>query len=326
MFGNFGVQNLGDELILQGFLELQKQRGNEVVVFCGGDRSAPGRDFGVRYFKFFPGGIRSAFRWLGSSAYRKSLREGRELLRSCGRIYVGGGGILVDRQLKAVALWLAQLRVIRGTGVPYEFIANSMELRRSWSGKLFLPYLKAAERVGVRDLASREFLKGRGISAELEDDLAYQVRLPRGPLASRRKKIVLALCQWGLGPPQRQVLKRFVQRRRQQGYDVVGLVFQSSGDDDRRVYEGFGIPVITGFDDVMDQLASSRLLLGMRFHSLVLAERLQVSSLALAYQDKVEHFMRDRGLDQRLFNLSDLHQEQLEKVFQKVIDEEREGL
>ena len=64
VFGNFGVRNLGDDLILQGFLEQYKD--DEVLVFCGNPEGAT-REFKLSAYNFFPAGFRSHMKYLLSS-------------------------------------------------------------------------------------------------------------------------------------------------------------------------------------------------------------------------------------------------------------------
>lgn len=314
VFGNYGVKNLGDDLILRGFLDAHQ--GDEVIVYCGNPKEIREKH-GLKAYPFFPGGFRSLMRKVSSGAYRRQLQKGYEALKSVDRIYIGGGGILVDRRLKAVGLWWRQLKVISRTGKPFEFIANSMELRRSWTGKLFKKYLAKADKISVRDSRSKQFIESMGLKAELVEDLAAGIKVSGA--GSREKKICLALCRWGLNKKELVAIHSFIERRRGEGYRVVGLVFQSEGDDDSEVYRKLdpGIVLKTELEDVLQELASCHLLIGMRFHSIVLALKLKTPFIAIAYQDKVTNLCRDRGMMDYCLPLADLNDNNLEALFKK---------
>jgi polysaccharide pyruvyl transferase WcaK-like protein len=317
IFGNFGVDNKGDDMILQGLIK--QFEGNELVVFCGNPQRVT-KDFGLEAHSFFPGGFRSAVKHVRSAAYRKQIDIAEEVLNNADRVLIGGGGILVDRRLKAVALWLAQLKQIRKSGRPYEFIANSFELQRSWAVKVFLPYLRGAEEITVRDSVSQAFIQGLGLTAKLVPDLAYDADLPE--LSQKNaKKIGLALCRWGLTSDSLKSLRSFLDKKRSGGFEIVGMAFQSLGDDDREIFEKLDlqIPVLTDWPEIVKNLSECEILIGMRLHSLILADRLNIPSIALAYQEKVRNFMNDQRKGELVLSMDAVDEQKLQEIFLKAV-------
>ncbi len=344
-FGNFGVKNIGDDLILMGLLEVLQD--HELVVFCGNPEQVKAQ-FDLKSHVFFPSGIRSLMRYLFSSSYRQEIREGSELLQNCDRIVIGGGGILVDRFWKAIFLWWRQLSAIRRSGKSYEFMANSFELKSCFSRMIFLPFLKGAEKISVRDTASKEFIESLGLRAELVSDLSAHVSL-RGVLRSRttkqshdlghgaemheiaslpsvarndkKKKICFALCRWGLGKPQQQTLRAFINARRREGWDIIGLALATIGDDDREILKAIdpNLRIETELRPILQELVTSKLLLGMRLHSLIFASRLEIPMIALAHQDKITAFMKDQGKSSQVIPIQDVSLESLQVVFEALI-------
>src|SRR3972149_7300831 len=191
LFGNFGVQNLGDDLILKGFLG--KFKDDHVIVFCGnpdgvsskgGSTSGGKNKFLVDAYKFFPGGFRSILKYLFSPSYRREIKRGFNALFSVDKVYIGGGGILVDRHIKAVFLWWKQLWLILKSEKEFEFIANSFELKKWWSKRIFKKYLSRASKISVRDGQSKRFIESLGLKAELVEDLSVRYVSARGGSAS----------------------------------------------------------------------------------------------------------------------------------------------
>lgn len=329
VFGNFGVENLGDDLILQGLMK--KYPDDELTVFCGRPEVIA-RDFGLQATKFFPGGLKSMLRsWTkdGSDEFLKS----RQVLSSVDEVVIGGGGILVDRHLKAILLWWMQLQKIRKSGKPYSFVANSFELQRSWTRKLFWPFFRDAKSISVRDSASQEFIRSLGLEAELVKDLAWEVELEGGERRNgmdgrdgrdgrREKVIALALCQWGVGEVQLRALRSFVQQRRAEGYDVIGLAFQTYGDDDREIFAKLDptLPVITGLQQVLNSLRSAHLLIGMRYHAVLMGQRCDIPTIALSYQEKISNLMRDAGQSAWLLPIQNVDEQKLQELFGKAVE------
>ena len=363
-FGNFGVHNLGDDLILMGLLEVFK--GHELIVFCGNPERVK-TQFQLKSHAFFPSGIRSWIRYLFSSPYRQQLREGCEALRNCDRIVIGGGGILVDRLWRAILLWWRQLSVIRSTNKPYEFMANSFELNRWWTKKLFFPFLKSAAKITVRDSTSQHFIEALGLKAERVKDLSSfaaitdffgipseaegslgggkgvaSLRTPPSDPSARPRlrradsvgvpnknsgikansyKLALALCRWGLGEDQQHLLRMFMDARKREGWEIVGLAFQTIGDDDREIFNMIdpNLRIETELEPILYELSTSNLLIGMRLHSLILASRLNVPMIALAYQEKITAFMKDQGKASHVIPLQNVNFERLQGIFKALM-------
>lgn len=321
VFGNFGVENIGDDLILHALLK--RFQGQELIVFCGRPEVVT-RDFGVSAARFFPGGVKSTLRsWTKEG--REEVQKSRRLLYSVDEVIIGGGGILVDRHVKAIMLWWQQLREIGKSGKPYSFVANSFELKRSWTRKLFEPFFKAAKSISVRDKASQKFIRSLGLEAELVRDLAWEVLEGEemdGKYDAKEKKIALALCQWGLGEPQLQVLRNFLRQRRSEGYEIVGLAFQTFGDDDRVLYQKLdpSLSIKTGLQDVLRALRSAKLLIAMRYHAILLGQRCGISTIALSYQEKVANLMQDSHQSDWLLPIQNVDEQKLQDLFKRIVE------
>ena len=324
VFGNFGVHNLGDDLILMGLQEDLKELQPELTVFCGAPEKVEEQS-GLTARHFFPGGLRSWILWLMFPSIREEVRESRQILSQMDRVIIGGGGILVDRHPKAILLWWAQLREIQRSGTPYHLVANSIELKYDWSKKLLLPYLKGAEKITVRDRASKELLKDLGISASIVEDLAMKAPLP--PVQrTDRAQVALAFCRWSWTDQALQDMRLFLAVLKAHEIEVVALAFQTDTDDDRTFYQLLdpSLRVVSELEEVVQELSSSQLLLGMRLHSIILAERLQKPFIAIPYQEKVRAYVTDLGLEHRLLEMADLKLKRLQALFEKIVEGEGE--
>lgn len=316
VFGNYGVQNLGDDLILKGILE--KYKGNGILVFCGNPEQVK-KQFGLESYSFFPGGLRSGFRYIFSTEYRDSINNGKEVLRNVDLILVGGGGILVDHHFQALLLWWNQLRIIANTNVPFELIGNSFELGSFWSW-FFIPYLKKARSISVRDQSSLKLIHSLGLKAELVEDLSAEAKLTIGP-NEPKKLIALALCRWGIGEKQLEAFRKFITAKKSEGFEIYGLAFQTMGDDDREILRQIDprLQIRTGEEEILETMRTSEAIIAMRFHAVVLAQRLNVPCAALSYQEKVSSFMADKGLADHCIPIQKTDGQSLQELFNEVM-------
>lgn len=320
LFGNFGVQNLGDDLILESLLNDYQSKGHEVIVFCGQPAQLR-KQFEVEAYDFFPGGIRSLALGLMNPMDREHWKQSKAALRSVDEVVIGGGGILVDRHPQAVLLWWNQLREIRKSQKPYRFRSNSISLKRKYSQKLLLPFLRKASAISVRDSESKSWLAKQGIKSVLVPDLAREAdlkisqHLPKGIVS-------FALCRWELQRQQWTALQEFILTLKEKGYTVKGLAFQQKGDDDRELYKQWfpELDIVTGKEEVIRTLSHSDLLVGMRLHSLILGREIGVPLIGLPYQEKVKAFMKDEGMENQLIELKNISHQSLTKMMEKVID------
>lgn len=318
VFGNYGVRNLGDDLILMGLR--QKFVNDQLTVFCGNPEQVR-KQFGLHSRSFFPGGLRSWIHFFLSAEVRKSSDEDFQALKHMDRILIGGGGILVDRHIKAVALWWFQLSMIRKSGVPFEFVGNSLELKSWWSRWLLTPFLKSASSISVRDQASRSLLGSLGVKAELVEDLSAIAPLNMAP-REPQKLLALALCKWRIGDPQKSTLRTFVQQKQEAGYRIICLAFQTAGDDDRMIFTELfpNLEIKSELPDVLEVLRTCEVLIAMRYHAVLLGLRFQVPTIALPYQEKVSNLMSDRGLSNQSVPIQKIDEQSLQAVFREAVE------
>ncbi|MGE3278335.1 MAG: polysaccharide pyruvyl transferase family protein [Candidatus Altimarinota bacterium] len=318
VFGNYGVRNLGDDLILMGLREKYPQ--DTLTVFCGNPEQVRNQ-FGLESSHFFPGGLRTWRQYFFSAEARKRSEESLRALKQMDQIIIGGGGILVDRHIKAVVLWWFQLRTIKKSGIPYSFIGNSLELKSWWSRWLFKPFLKSARWISVRDQASHKLLNSMDIASELVDDLSSWAPLDLEPRKTQ-KLLAVALCRWGIGERQASVLRQFMQQKQQEGFQIIGLAFQTVGDDDRQVLKELfpSVEITSELPDVLEVLRTCEALIAMRYHAVLLGLRFHIPTIALSYQEKVANLMSDRGLSDLCIPIQKIDGQSVQQLFLKAVE------
>ncbi len=299
LVGNFGAQNKGDELILQGLLTLCGDLKLEPSVVSHNPKKTAD-EYTVPSIARLPIGFRSLFTF----SWIKTLKE----FRRSDYVILGGGGLFVDRFRRAVMLWgihgLAAILFRK----PLIMIGHSFEIKKR-SSRFIVKFLCGRARmIAVRDEASLKFLQKINISGEkcfLFPDIGF---LGFSDLEISRKPVLgITLCKWGLSLDGLEAISDFIKYVLDDGIREVRLFpFQVGRDDDRVIFKRLlklnpdkRIKIIN-YDDpeFISLFQECAFVLGMRLHSILLAFALQIPFTAIAYQSKIVHSVADFGLDE----------------------------
>lgn len=293
--GAYGYRNVGDEAILAGLLHTLAGRRVTVVSRSPAETSAL---HGVAAI-----GLVSAVR---------ALRRHRTVL-------IGGGGLFgrdigrIGRLLPLFGLLAVALgRTVRigGVGIDPEMAGINRRLLRR--------LLLAAAHVTVRDQASAAAVRGWGIEVEARDDLS--AHMPAAPAEIGRDLLraagvddtrkVIGLCLTAVNDattPRVSAAVQAVMRRHpemefcfipmsQHPYLerhndlVLGRQLQASWPQ-LRIVEGAHHP-----SALLSLFGSLDAVIGMRYHSLLFAERAGVPLVPLSYAAKCDAWLAERGL------------------------------
>lgn len=316
--GYYGAGNLGDEAILQVFLEqLERLIGpanGSIEVFILGVPSArrprildrfndPARRLRV---EFFP----SEGFWL---SYR--------LIKSCDVLVSGGGGIFQD-QTSWSSFWfyLSQLLIAGHCRKKTVLLGQSFgplsRFNRFFLGRI----LKGSSLITVRSDSSFDYLRELGIQKNLyrTADLAWL--LPAEPVEHQIDRPTIGLVarkMTGLAAANfcQTIRETFVCLNRDSSYDVLLLPFQLKADLEFCRQIADGLRDISGLNvSVWDQelapgqmlslIGQLKLLISQRYHGLLLAALARVPAIGLVSDDKVADLARELG--QPVFSLAGL--------------------
>jgi polysaccharide pyruvyl transferase WcaK-like protein len=302
VFGNYGVGNLGDERMLQIFMDLVRDEGADPVVFCGRPQQVQNH-YGIETGLFFPSGFTSFFRVLFSREYRQELRTSAELLSSCDTVVFGGGGLFVDQKLSAVVLWCIQLAWCIANKKRVFLLSQTFTLDRFFSRFFSISLLKRAQNIVVRDRESQRLLKDSGIDSFLLPDITFLKPLIG---CSRENVVCVSLRESGLGKYQKNCVVRFL-KDLEVSYEIRLLVFQDDIYNDLALYKELELPypMVRGAA-VLESLSVASFVLGMRFHCIVFALQAGVPFLALSYQQKVRSFVEEASFPSLVLDVNDI--------------------
>lgn len=287
--GYYGFGNGGDEAVLAVIVAAFRRRdpGIELVVISGDPADTTARH-GVR------------------AVGRGALSTIRALWRSDGLVS-GGGGLLQDRTSRASLLYYAGLMLLAALlrRPVFVYAQGVGPLSHRLSRRVAAAALRRAAYVSVRDEASLEQARALGIDrAELVPDPAIALSPAMSPGAGgSQPRIVVAVRPWpGWAAFEPRFVDALAELRGTHRLSFVAMQPSSDGALAARLVARLGagsdLAHWSDLSELMGHIASARLVLGMRLHSLVLAAAAGVPFVAISYDPKVDAFAA--ALDQPL--------------------------
>jgi polysaccharide pyruvyl transferase WcaK-like protein len=261
----------------------------------------------------------------------KTLRGVRVLIFGGGTLFHAAGGSPTNLLILASVVVLARLRGARvgalGVGVG--------EISGTIPHALLATILRLAEDFAVRDQSSLENCQGLGGSAKvrLTADLVFLYPLPVLPPASRPRPVVgLALAASAIGSkasPRLASVSGLVDLLDQSGWEVFGLSFQELEFEGFRLSDSALLQSMSGNrpaipvrrleasgDGIAEVFNALDVVVGMRFHALVLAARLGIPFVGIGYDAKLADLCRRYGFP--FFELDSLRPENLMAAVEQV--------
>ena len=291
--GGYGYRNLGDEAILAGLLTtLDRER----VTVVSRDPSGTARQHGVR------------------SASRAAAVPA---LASHANVVIGGGG-LFGRDMGAIgrllplfgeaAARLGRTVRLRGVGLDHDIADGEARLLRR--------LLRVADEVVVRDLESVDVAEQLGVDAALAPDLSTFLEPASSAAAVRalasagvdlmRPVVVLALTDVNprLGDRVERAVAIVAAARPDLEFVAIPMSRHPAvaAHDDRLIAERLihRVPTVRllELDDpalALGVFGRSAAVIGMRYHSLLFADRMGAPLVAIPYAEKCRHWLAERG-------------------------------
>ncbi len=322
LIGNFGAQNVGDELILQGLLSVCERENLVPIVVSAAPRKTR-KMYHVLSVPRLPFGLRSLFRnWISTFvAYMKS-----------DLVILGGGGLFVDRLWRAPLLWWIHGAVAVFFRKPLYLVGHSFELKSRFFRRLLRSLCRKARFISVRDRASLLLLKELGIAPQkcfVFPDLCF---LAPHEHSEPKKFIGVSLCKWGIAEGDLAVLSQFLSRV--VGSESLGVrlfAFQGGTDDDlkllksvRRAFPKGDCELVASNDHhFLRKFGECSFIVGMRLHSILLATSFGIPFIAIAYQDKVRNCVDDLGLRKYCLFPQAFHDTELFSLYRDAVSDKR---
>ncbi len=280
--GYAGCGNLGDDAILQAYLEKLSRAERRKTVVLSGDPRRDSRRFGVK------------------CVGRKDLFAVAVCFLRSERFLCGGGSLLQNGTGDlSLSYYLGLLWLARICGCKTEILAGGIgPIRGERAEKAVVRELQKCRRIGLRDENSRRWLEERGIPKEtmtVEEDPALRLRQPDGMRTLYLKKeagipldrpYVCVVLRSGDGGCLQAVADALKRLAAEDGLMPVFLVFDRAQDAEitRTVCKNTG-GITVKLREAVDGLAmisGCACLLSMRLHGLIFAASVGVPAVGIS--------------------------------------------
>lgn len=295
--GYYGFRNSGDEAVLSSILYALEEAGQAAgititPVVLSIDPEWTTRVYGVQ------------------SVHRMKLAEVRKAIKESDGLISGGGSLLQDvTGIGTIPYYLGIIKLAQWLGKPTFIYAQGVgPVNRGF----FHPFIRAVMRkckyISVRDGESAELLRSMGIkqeNIEIVPDPVMAFVLPEDrSLAAPSPKPVVGVSVRFWNEDRSELLnlaKGLSKLATQQDVSIKFLPFHFPGDDEASRFviehmelEADSVSVIGECQhpsEMVQEVKSCDLLIGMRLHSLIYAASQNVPMMGISYDPKIDQFL-----------------------------------
>ncbi len=317
IFGFYGYENTGDELILQGMIECLRTRlpKAEITVLSANPEQTAAR-YKVR-------SVYAGRRFQGLSVVWKALAKTDLFI-------LGGGGLLQDRERRILPFWFSRVWMASVLGVRIMFYGLGAGPVTTNLGKRQLQYFgNRADLITVRDEMSYQTLIEAGVRKtpiHITADPALSLREDGRANKDGRDQAVMVVCPryWPGWERKRGALASALASWLDQTKgQVVFLPLQGEEDQkagrqiQSRMNHMKGEVVVASPNpprQVLMQLKKADMVISMRLHGLIGASLYRVPWVGIAYDPKVSEYAQRVDMGDQVTALDDIDRDKLDSL------------
>lgn len=327
--GNYGAENLGDEMILEGILENLRSvtPSAEITIFSGNPKQTFEKT-SIKSVEKFPTGFKSLLK----SIFGKN--KAKQAVKECDYFILGGGGLFGNLTFRANLIWGIQAWQAYRHKKPVIMYGQSIGQLNGKIRKWIVKNLfKKADFIGVRDSESKKRLENLGITKEIKviPDLAFSItNVPKNSGLKENKELILALRgNGGLNKNSKNIIHEFLQDLISKNWKIRVINFQKNIDETlhkeiTKNLQNTEILDIKNTKELLEAYSTSDLVLGMRLHSIISAIKTETPFIAISYADKVKDLLNDAKLSEYMLSTDKITLEKLQDLFSKTMKEDKE--
>lgn len=330
--GYYGFKNTGDELILKSLVRLLKEKFNaDICALSERPEYSSGLFENIKFLQ------------------RNDFKAITNKLKVVDLVVLGGGGLFQDYdKLEPRALFshpeygvqsyinLPLLAKIYKKPIAYLF--QGVGPFFSSDAKKFAQYaFSLADYISVRDVASYNILSEMGKKdIVLSTDPVFLYSIKKEHKKSDNKKIGISLRRWHFGNFEERCIKSFADFLKDIAgeYEICFFSFQDLDeynsdsymykqinavldDDSFKIIKAKDCPL----EEIESNISSLDFMIGMRYHSIVLAAKYDVPFIGLSYWNKIDELVKDLSVEEYCLNIDEISAIKLSHTFEKVVDD-----
>ncbi|NLK64414.1 MAG: polysaccharide pyruvyl transferase CsaB [Tissierellia bacterium] len=287
IIGYYGSGNAGDEALLKSTINLLNQ------VYLKPDITAV--TYSVKDTEKTHG-----IKGISRNKYMEIVKE---IINS--DILVGGGGSMLQNitSNRSLFYYLTILKLAKLFGKKVVLLGNGIgPLKNSIAVKTTIKVLKSLDYIVLRDEVSFELLKKYNLkNIYLGNDLVFSLNIDK-KLNTKPKRVIINLRAWFYEEKFIELMIKFIEYLVSNEYEIVLLPFQKGNDDKvlfkikERIKDASVIYLENlNFEDIILEISSGEVFIGMRLHGLIFSAILNKPFIALSYDPKVQIFSEKLG-------------------------------
>jgi polysaccharide pyruvyl transferase CsaB len=320
--GNYGANNLGDELILQGFIQFLREINPkfEITVLSAQPKQTAEK-YQVQSHNKFPAGIRSTIKYLtGKKTQARAVKEANLFI-------LGGGGLFSNLHRKANSIWKAQAKQAIKHNIPLFILGQSLDTAKTaYQRKTIKEVFQKAEFISLRDKKSQKILKEiiDGQSSHYCPDFALHIKEPKLDTPQEQQRALICLRQMENLPSNFQTeLLKCLNDLQNRNWHLEFLDFKRPNDtkfhheiiSQLKSQQNISHHKnIEGIVELKEHYQAASVVIAMRLHSVIAAIKFQRPFVALNYAEKIQNFLVDQDLSSQVLDLDKIEQLK-EKIF-----------
>jgi polysaccharide pyruvyl transferase CsaB len=324
IIGNYGANNLGDELILEGLLKtIRGVKPAAKITVLSANPAQTSEKFDIRSVRKFPAGFRSIFAYLFNGQLSKTIKA----VKKSDFVIIGGGGLFDDSQFRAVWIWSIQAATAYLLKRKVIMYGQSIKpIKSKLAQKCVKKLFKKAKFIAVRDEDSKKVLKKliRGKKIYLMPDLIFKLE-PKFEQA-KDNKILFCLRDYAGKPDDfdtnlakfiNHILKKdknlkieFIPFKKELDEKYIATILEKITEKDRTHIHKF----TEKRREVERIFTTSKVVIGMRLHSILMAIVTRTPFIAINYNPKVRNILETLRLQKFVIEPGEVGPKELESL------------
>lgn len=292
IFGNYGVENVGDEAILAGLISaINKKRWEVTVVSANPLKTKTLFKVNAIFPPFF--GFKSFFKF--------TFTETLKTIISSDLIIFGGGGLFQDKEKRAFLMWAYFLKICQILKRKVILASNTVgPIKNSFYKKRAKILFKKIGFFSLRDEYSLNILKNLNVPKSkiyLSTDAVFFLKKPRKK-PKPKKEILFILHGKHTSNSNINKIKYFVQELKNKNEKLLFIPMQINIIHDEEIAKKLEIECFKyqNFKEVFNKIAESKLVITSRLHGAIFSIISKTPFLAFSPMAKVKNFMESAGI------------------------------
>lgn len=320
LIGNYGSTNIGDEAILHGAIKrlYAENQDEKIIVFSCNPKYTKHSLIKTKYKDIeiictIPTGIRSFLK----SLFTGNIFNNILYIKRANKVIFGGGGLLQDDDIKAIWIWFLKFLFCRVLNKNIEWRSISIgPIHYKISKKIISIIIKYSSYISVRDLNFKFDNKLLPFEQDyvLDLDLISDYNIVYKKYNDHNIVIGISLRNHKYLTPDFICKITRCLNTIQKNYNIsfMTLPFEIYNNDDRKILYKLQLPKITYVDnlyvyDMIKKMLQCDIIIGMRLHSIIFAQKLNIPYIPLIYANKINNFVSD--IDNKYLKITDFNYE-----------------